>query len=178
MKEKNINLVNITRNSHILPRQEQLQSFGISEDAILEPEIITSEGENMSTIDQITTHLEFLGYKFQKLVESGGFVATHQTKNTFFFAEKAGGIAFVNFLGINAKGKNNQGEMLKLINAYNEGTIVIKCYISDERLILSAYHPNSYDRSSFGNFIDSFNRDLDFSVSRDLNLVQYLGPSS
>jgi len=125
-------------------------------------------------IDQICSHLEFLGYEIIK-GESGAIGAKHKSHFNLLFREFGFGILFTAFFGINSQGKNNKGNLLERVNAFNRAARVCRCYLDqDKDLTIEAYIPSTYEKAAFGTFIETLNNDFALAGKDDVKLFEYM----
>jgi hypothetical protein len=111
-----------------------------------------------SFINNIISHLEFLGYKIEKM--EGWFRCHHERKKTFIFSDQYGGILLSAWYRSNDFAKENKGEFLHYINQLNRKTIVTRISLDGEGAInFDAWFPGIYDKEQFGLFMDLWDYD-------------------
>jgi len=127
-----------------------------------------------TTIDQIIAHLEFLGYETERR-DSGAIKAVHKSHFNLIFKEYGYGVLFTAFFGINAKGKSNKSNAYERVNSFNREARVSRCYLDkDFDLVVEAYFPNLYDKSTFGVFMETLNSDFVLLGKDTVNLFDIL----
>jgi hypothetical protein len=111
-----------------------------------------------SFIDNIISHLEFLGYKIER--KEGWFRCHHERKKTFILSNHYGGILLSAWYQSNDFARNNSGDFLLYINQLNRKAIVSRVFMGDEgSLNFDAWYPDSYDKEQFGLFMDLWDYD-------------------
>jgi len=111
-------------------------------------------------LDQMSTHLEFLGYEVTRDEEK--VRARHARNADLVLRPFEGGILFTSIFGCKDEARKNRVGYLSLINSLNQKAAVVRFYADEESdLFIEAWHPNSYDRVSFGHFMDLVNGDID-----------------
>ena len=127
-----------------------------------------------SAIDQINSHLEFLGYEIIK-GENGAMAAKHKSHFNLLYREFGYGILFSAFFSTNANGKHYRANVLERINSFNTAARVCHAYIDkDGDLTVEAYIPAVYDKGAFGTFVETFNSDFSLIGRDEIKLVEYL----
>jgi len=129
----------------------------------------------MSTVlDQIISHLEFLGYEIEQR-EGGIIKANHQLHANFLFHLFGFGFMAKAMYGVNTLGKSHRSDFLERLNAYNGLARVSRAYVDkDFDLAVEAVFPNYYDKAAFGTFMESYNDDMGALGYGDLKLSEYL----
>lgn len=111
-----------------------------------------------SVLDDMATHLEFLGYE---LVRDSDWVgARHRTKLNLRLRDFAGGVLLSAVLFGNAAAKENRLDYLSFLNTMNQKAAVARFYADDDSdCTMEAWHPGLYERSKFGDFVSQWERD-------------------
>lgn len=125
-----------------------------------------------ATLNQISEHLEFLGYTIVPGQEDS-FRANHATKPNFSVRAYAGGFLITAWYGTTPEALVNREGFLEAINVLNAQAIVSRYYVDKEYdfAVEAFYHP-PYERVPFGQFMDLWDRD--FTRVLDSDIDQYL----
>lgn len=127
-----------------------------------------------TVIDQICTHLEFLGYETNK-TDSGTIRATHKSYFNIIFKEYGYGVLFSAFFSSNPTAKSDRKGFLESVNSFNRIARVSRCYIDkDEDIAFEACMPSNYEKASFGTFMEIFNSDMKNGAHDDVKLFDFL----
>lgn len=119
-----------------------------------------------STLDQISSHLAFLGYEITQRDES--VRATHPTKYNLLLKPFRGGVLFACFFGGSDRARSDPGAFLEFINSLNAKAALTRFYADDDRdLVIECWHPDHYDRLLFGRFLDLLERDTGLLMEAD-----------
>ncbi|MBL8018522.1 MAG: hypothetical protein JNM27_02560 [Leptospirales bacterium] len=123
---------------------------------------LRAEPEN--DLENINTHLTFLGYKCEKKKsEEGRLSLTCKTKQTvpdLHIQPKSGGFLISFYRLATEEGKKQEAEMLKTINQLNADAIAARFYRDSEGdMSMEAFLPGSYDKQAFSNLLSTFNED-------------------
>jgi hypothetical protein len=115
------------------------------------------------SLDEILTHMEFLGYEIEKK-EEGQFVARHESNGNIIGRPYQGGVLFQQYWVLNKYNSANRSECLEAINDLNSGANVSTYVIStdsdgDTLLRMDACYFGLYDKKTFGVFLESYNTD-------------------
>jgi hypothetical protein len=125
---------------------------------------IKSDNVNIEVIN----HLEFLGYEVTENESSGAntnLFAKHKSRsNLWIQCIPNMGYSFVANYTINKeKVTKGRDKLLEVLNKVN-GKTCWMCSISlnddNESLMCSAWYPNKYNKSTFSDFIDLYERDI------------------
>ena len=114
----------------------------------------------MTTIEQISDHLQFLGYEVTS--DDRATKAIHSEKWNLFIKPLKGGVLFTSFLTGNnyAKNKKNKQAYLEFINSTNQVSSVTRFYAdNDFDLVMEAVWPGDYSKIGFGEFIEQWDAD-------------------
>ncbi len=123
------------------------------------------EGMELSVIDQIVNHLEFLGYEVEK--EDGWAGARHARKLNFCFKECNGGVLLSGLYSSNDFAKDNKGDYLNYINLLNRQATIARISADDKGSIwFEAWFPGMYEKKQFANFMDLWDFDTGELLSR------------
>ena len=107
---------------------------------------------------EIVKHLEFLGYKAE--MDSKKIKAKHSKHFNIFLRKFKGGILVTSFYGATKYAASHRCEFLELVNTLNSGATAGRFYLDKEGdLVIEGFYPGTYDRKSFGAFIDSYNEE-------------------
>jgi len=116
-----------------------------------------------SELEQMTMHLEFLGYKCtQKQGDSGPSLSckTKQTVPDIHIQPKLGGYLFSFYRLATEDGKKKEHEMLVILNRMNQGAIAARFYRDkDGDMSMEAFFPGEYNKQAFSNLLQEFNDD-------------------
>jgi len=121
-----------------------------------------------STMEQIAKHLEFLGYKIETKVDSGGkpyFIAYNSTANDIVVTPYEPNFTF--FQTTLTSVKSPSSDMDAFVNKANGSFYIARFYyetnekIKGTMLRFDAIYTGEYSKESFGKFIDMFRHDQD-----------------
>ena len=111
-----------------------------------------------NTLEQMSTHLQFLGYEIvrdDKLTR-----ARHASKYNIILRPLAGGVLFTSIFGCSDNAKRNRAGYLDMINSMNNKAGVARFYADkDSDFFIEAWLPDHYDRTEFGAFLEAWDRD-------------------
>jgi len=125
-------------------------------------------------MDQIVKHLDFLGYETSQQ-ENQVVFARHARHFNLIVKDYAFGVLFTTFFKINSEGLAHRNEVYQAVNAYNRLARVCRGYLDkDFDLVVEAYFPNYYDKTTFGNFMDTLNEDLRALADESVGLRPYV----
>jgi len=127
---------------------------------------------SVSTLEQIVTHLQFLGYE----VSRDGDVtrAKHPRKFNVSIRPLAGGILFTTIFGCQDNAKRSKLGYLEMINSLNANAAIARFYADkDSDLFIEAWHPDYYERASFGAFMQIWDRDCNL-LTANSEALKYL----
>lgn len=111
-----------------------------------------------STVEQMGTHLEFLGYEVSR--DDQLTKARHPRKLNFAMRPLAGGILFTAIFGCSEDAKRNRPGYLEMINSLNDKAVIARFYADkDSDFFIEAWHPDHYERAAFGAFMQVWDRD-------------------
>ena len=114
----------------------------------------------MSILDQMSNHLQFLGYDIADSDEAKK--ASHVQRWNIVFREYKGGVLFSASLSGSAyaKSEENRQAFLELINSMNRAASVARFYSDeDQDFVMEAMWSGDYERVSFGRFMDLWDSD-------------------
>ncbi len=110
------------------------------------------------TIEQMTTHLEFLGYEVSR--DGDLTKARHPRRFNMVVRPLAGGVLFTAIFGASDNATRDRLGYLEMINALNANAGIARFYADkDADLFIEAWHPDYYDRADFGVFLEKLERD-------------------
>lgn len=111
-------------------------------------------------LDQMAAHLEFMGYELTR--ENDRVRAIHRRHLNINLRDFRGGILLTSLFGCSTQAKSNRLGYLNLVNSLNHAASVVRVYADDDSdLVIEAWHPASYDRAKFGEFLELWNADGD-----------------
>lgn len=128
-------------------------------------------------MDKITTHLEFLGYKIEPLKgDFDGLLATNSKYLNFMYQEKGYSILFTYLLQTKDIIRKDRPGALNTINVYNNKALVSRCYMTEDSnfVILEATYPLSYDKTTFGLFVEAIQHDSMNAYNEEIGLKKYI----
>jgi len=103
-------------------------------------------------------HLQFLGYEIAR--EGELILAKHPRKLNIVMKPLGGGILIAAFLACANEAKRDRPGYLDMINTLNARAVLARFYADeDSDLRMEAWHPDAYDRHTFGVFMDLWDRD-------------------
>jgi len=109
-------------------------------------------------MEQIIMHLEFLGYEITRNGERT--VAKHPSKFNIALLPLAGGILLTSIFGGNENAQRDKFGYLEMINTLNAKAVIARFYADEDLdLFMEAWYPNYYDRTEFGAFLETWDRD-------------------
>lgn len=112
-----------------------------------------------TSLEQIVTHLEFLGYQIER--DKDVVKARHQTKVNILLRDFRGGVLLTSIFGCQDHAKKNRAAYLDFINAMNQKATIIRYYAdSDSDFFMEAWFPGTYDRAVFGSFLELWEEDI------------------
>jgi hypothetical protein len=125
-------------------------------------------------IDQVTNHLEFLGYEITRR-ENEVFYAKHISFFNLIFKEYPYGVLFTAFLGLNSSGKSHLAEVYPRLNAFNRSARVCRAYLDkDMDMAVESCFPIYYEKIAFGNFMETVNGDFRLISNEEIKLNSFL----
>ena len=116
-----------------------------------------AHAEESSSIDPVIEHLEFLGYRCDRIEQ--GIRAQHHSKIHLYITYFQGGIRVQT--GFPGKGEEASGlARYEVLNTLNMKTRVTRFYWSnDGNLFGMAWMPGMYDRSRFATLLEAWDHD-------------------
>lgn len=112
----------------------------------------------MDILEQIKSHVEFLGYDVTVEEERGR--AKHPERWNIVYREFKGGILFQTYFGVSDYGKSNKEEFFNFLNLMNQGAVVVRFYADDDfDLVMEAWLPSGYEKQTFGRFVEQWDND-------------------
>lgn len=130
-------------------------------------------------IDQIISHLEFLGYevKVNEPNKDGVVVvaAMHPQKSNFLFRPYLAGFLFQLWYSTNESTKERRTDFLEYINNLNKCASTTRAYCNDDMdLVIEAWLPEKYEKVSFGQFLESWDNDTRAKLADDARTDSFL----
>lgn len=114
---------------------------------------------NTPTLDQMKTHLEFLGYQISQ--DEKRIMAHHNTKCDFTIRPLQGGFIFTAIFTGNQNAKGDKASFLDFINSLNNEAVLARFSADkDSDFFIEAWHPPSYERVAFAAFLDVLDQDF------------------
>lgn len=112
-----------------------------------------------TNLDQMVTHLQFLGYQVER---DGEIVkARHQTKVNILLRDFRGGVLLTSIFGCQDSAKKKRADYLDFINLMNQRATIIRFYADkDSDFFMEAWYPGTYDRAIFGSFLELWDEDI------------------
>ena len=113
----------------------------------------------MAILDDMVTHLQFLGYEVER---DGDLVkAKHRTRVNILLRDFRGGVLLTSIFGCKDDAKTHSLAYLDLINRLNQQATVLRFYADkDSDFFMEAWHPGTYDRELFGSFLNLWDEDI------------------
>ncbi|MDX9724027.1 MAG: hypothetical protein RBU37_24970 [Myxococcota bacterium] len=112
----------------------------------------------MAAIDDIQTHLEFLGYAI--VTEGERKVATHESKLNFLIRELGPAYILTVFFRTQDHVKAEPQVLYGVVNKLNQDSVAARFLVDgDGDLMIEAFWPNHYDRTAFAHFIEAWHHD-------------------
>jgi hypothetical protein len=112
-------------------------------------------------MQQMCEHLQLLGYKTEP--DAIGVAISHEGQAHFRLFQNIGGIGFIYSFNVTQEAPaKDPGGFFGLLNEINQGCVVSRFAYDSERnkLYVSAWYPDYYDRESFGLFFDRLRTEL------------------
>ncbi|MDR3557279.1 MAG: hypothetical protein P4L55_21190 [Syntrophobacteraceae bacterium] len=125
-----------------------------------------------SFIEQIVSHLEFLGYEVHVTYSEGDKVefvsAKHPYRSNILFRPYLDGFLFQLFYATHESTKDRYDEFLDYVNNLNKCASIARMYCDDNRdLVIEAWLSPIYDKVAFGRFIDAWDNDARVNLAKD-----------
>ena len=131
----------------------------------------------MSTLDEISSHLELLGYEVHRS-EPGLATAVHKERVSIYLRDSLFWISLFSFTPLNPQWKRKEAEVLESVNEFNTRAGVCRCLINNEgELIVLATLPTLYEEASFARFLEQYHGDVSLIGQESLGIIQYIGSS-
>ena len=132
----------------------------------------------MNNIDQIKTHLEYLGYTIdQSEKDEQVFYASRPGFTTFMVLVNDTRVWFYTYYEINRIAKCNIDKVFKYVNDLNNSSNVVTFSINDNQLRMSTNYTGNYDRSKFTEFLSQIEIDVNDLLANTNETDLYLGDS-
>ena len=133
---------------------------------------MSSENDTISDIVQISEHLEFLGYAISPDGEEAVH-AKHSRRPNFVARVFNGGCLMTAWYDTIAEAVVNREGFLEAINDLNVQATVARYYVDKEfDFAVEAFYPLPYERTTYGRFLDLWDRD--FARVVESGIDQYL----
>lgn len=108
-------------------------------------------------VDDITSHLEFMGYDVT--VNQERLSAKHGNNPNILLKKFRGGILISGFYTGTAYAKSHRSQFMATVNNLNNESIAGRFYVDkDGDLVLEGYYPGPYNKKAFSAFMDNFNQ--------------------
>lgn len=106
-------------------------------------------------LNQVAAHLKSLGY--ETAPEGIGLKAKHPKHFDVFVKPFGNGILFTVYLTTKESARKNKGALMEFVNSLNTENTAARAYLNkDGYLVLEAWYPGAYQRSSFTTFADEW----------------------
>ncbi len=125
--------------------------------------------EHQELFNQITNHLEFIGYEIGKPEEIDDskhirVLATNERRSNLLITfNYSGMITFLSLFTLDKnKTTNNHNEALKVVNKMNLDSAICSFSLSEnnESLLVSSWYPGEYSKKLFSNFLETYEADI------------------
>lgn len=129
----------------------------------------------ISAITEIMSHLEFLGYELtNKKGEPPMFYLRHSHRTSLVISQDYPGYSFTTYMSVRAEVKNRHSKYLEFINQLNSRSIVARFHYSENlNLVASSWFPNYYEKTTFGSFMDCWNKDTTEMITEIGSLKEF-----
>ncbi len=113
--------------------------------------------------NQITNHMSYLGYRCVPKDDGKRlYCATDKHYPNFSLKRQSNGMLIVSYWTGSEYAKQNRAAFLNLVNSFNLLAVATRFYIDrDSDLALEVWIPGEYEKNSFTNAVENFNRDWD-----------------
>ena len=138
-------------------------------DSLIRTNVVVAD----SILEEIRNHMEFLGYQTEVLENELHF---HQEgRYRWFVRDYAGGVLFYKtYCGIEHV-TDAATSLAQMVNRMNVVTRVLHYYVNAENgLVMEAWHPNLYEKRSFGKFFNLIDDDVRTQLEREKGEIQRL----
>lgn len=126
-------------------------------------------------LEQVSNHLEFLGYDVSCDEEDKVYRAVHPFRNNFLFWKYRGGVLLTSIYRATEAAQEELEGYLSAINTLNQEASVCRFLADKENdLRFEAWYPARYDKTSFGIFMDSWQEDTDLLRKHSERLADFL----
>ena len=130
----------------------------------------------MNNTNQITTHLEYLGYTIdQNENDKQVFYASRPGYTTLMVLGNDTRVWFYAHYEINSIAKCNIDKVFKYVNDLNSSSNVVTFSINDNLLRMSTNYTGNYDRSKFTEFLSQIEIDVNDLLANTNETDLYLG---
>lgn len=130
--------------------------------------------ETGSLWNTISEHLSYLGYEC--IADGEKLTARHSIKPGFDIHIHNNGILFRAWFKHRKTAETDFANYVVLINHLNRFTTTLKYYCDSEKdLVLTAWYPLPYDKSSFSSFVAAWETDFVSSTAKNkMKIAQYI----
>ena len=120
-------------------------------------------------LNQVSTHLEFLGYTIEPPEGDKSFFSAKHPKHTeIVFRAFGGGLLFTAAFLVKEEAKKNELQLLKLANSLNSRYAIARAVIDgDKDLVIELNYRQPYVKKTFGAVIEELNADIDIAFTHN-----------
>ena len=122
----------------------------------------TLEAQN-ALWNNVARHLDYMGYNC--VVKDGGqrlYCSNQKQYPNFSVKRQSGGLLIISYWSGSEYAKQNRAAFLNLVNTFNSMAVATRYYVDkDSDLALEVWIPGEYEKTSFTNAVEKFNRDWD-----------------
>ena len=119
-------------------------------------------------------HLEYFGYQTENFGESPGFMAQTEGYGRIFVRPLGRGIVHSNYWNIAEHASDQDVELLSIVNELNRSSYVSTySVLEDGSLRIDAIYYGEYARQLYGEFMESYHRDILNALRGSERLRQY-----
>lgn len=113
--------------------------------------------------DNVARHLDYLGYNCTVKDEGQRlYCSTRRNYPSFSIKKHGGGMLLISYWSGSEYAKQNRAAFLNLVNTFNSMAVATRYYVDkDSDLALEVWIPGEYEKASFTNAVEMFNRDWD-----------------
>lgn len=134
----------------------------------------TETKESADALAIYAGHLEYFGYHTESFDESPGFMAQTEGYGRIFVRPLGRGIVHSNYWNIAEHASDQDVELLSIINELNRSSYVSTySVLEDGGLRIDAIYYGEYARLLYGEFMDSYHRDILNALRGSERLRQY-----
>ena len=138
-------------------------------DSLIRTNVIVAD----SILEEIRNHMEFLGYQTEVLENELHF---HQEgRYRWIVRDFAGGVLFYKtYRGIAFFSEARRGTLYLFHYLYVAARVLHYYVNADNGLVMEAWHPNLYEKRSFGKFFNLIDDDVRTQLEREKGEIQRL----